>query len=127
VSRECSTGLADSIHVGGQQSYTSCGLCGSSYSSSGKAEDGLPYCSTRVAAHGRRRVNKPEVQAHNLLMRKWRVTGADSSPDADAIVAYNEAFRAPLCSTQRRAIYSGAFHSVPVTRSGARGAAYVDG
>jgi hypothetical protein len=54
--------------------------------------DGLPRCSTRIATQGWWRVNKPEVQAQNVLMRKWRVTGVDSSPDADAVVAYNKGF-----------------------------------
>jgi hypothetical protein len=54
--------------------------------------DGLLRCSARIATQGWWRVNKPEVQAQNVLMRKWRVTGVDSSPDADAVVAYNKGF-----------------------------------
>jgi hypothetical protein len=39
-----------------------------------------------------------------VLIRKWQVTEVDTSPDADAIMAYNEVFQSPLRSTQRRAI-----------------------
>jgi hypothetical protein len=66
--------------------------------------DGLPRRSARVAAQGRRRVNKPEIQAQNVLMKKWQVTSMNSSPDADAVAAYNEVFQSPIRSTQHRAI-----------------------
>jgi hypothetical protein len=54
-----------------------------------------------VAAQGRHRVSNPEVQAQNMLMRKWHITSARNPPDADAI---QEVFGSPLGSTQRKAI-----------------------
>jgi hypothetical protein len=68
--------------------------------------DGPPHRSARVATQGRRRVNKSEVQAQNVLMWKWHITSLGSSLDADAIAAYNKVFQMPLHSSQRRAIYA---------------------
>jgi hypothetical protein len=63
-------------------------------------EDGLPRQSARVVAQGRHRVSNPEVQAQNVLMRKWNFTSEQRPPDADAIKAYNDIFNSPLGSAQ---------------------------
>jgi hypothetical protein len=44
-------------------------------------KDGLPRRSARVAAQGKTRVSNPEVQAQNIMMRKWKIT-SKRSPDA---------------------------------------------
>jgi hypothetical protein len=56
-----------------------------------------------VAAQGKHRVSKPETQAQNVLLRKW-IISAKKSPDAEAMLAYEEIYRSPLRSMQRSAM-----------------------
>jgi hypothetical protein len=75
--------------------------------------DGLPRRSARVAAQGRRRVSNTEVQAQNVLMHKWKVTSNKKSPDAQALIEYDNIFRSPLGSSHRKAIRALLFTNCP--------------
>jgi hypothetical protein len=75
--------------------------------------DGLPRWSARVAAQDRRRVSNPEVQAQNVLMRKWKITSDKKSPDAQALIEYDSIFRSPLGSFHRKAIRALLFTNCP--------------
>jgi hypothetical protein len=55
---------------------------------------------------GRHRVSNPEVQAQNVLMRKWNITSEKRPPDADAIKAYNDIYSSPLGSAQHEAAWA---------------------
>jgi hypothetical protein len=66
-----------------------------------ETEDGLPRRSARVAAQGNRRVSNPEVQAQNVLLKKWKES---HSPDANALQAYNEMYNSLVGLSKRKAI-----------------------
>jgi hypothetical protein len=57
-----------------------------------------------VAAQGHCRVSNPEIQARNVLMRKLKIAPPNNTGDAVAIQAYNNLFRSPLSSVQRKVI-----------------------
>jgi hypothetical protein len=62
--------------------------------------DDLPRCSTRVTVQAKIRVSNPEVQAQNMLMRKWHITSESRWANTDTILAYNELYNSPLRSSQ---------------------------
>jgi hypothetical protein len=57
-----------------------------------------------VAAQGRGHVSNLEMQAQNVLMKKWQITLEARSPDADALQDYNTIYRSPSGSSHWRAI-----------------------
>jgi hypothetical protein len=67
-------------------------------------EDNLPRWSACVAAQGRGHVSNLEMQAQNVLMKKWQITLEARSPDADALQDYNTMYRSPSGSSHWRAI-----------------------
>lgn len=67
-------------------------------------EDGVPHRSVRLAGKFKHWVSKPEIQAQNVLMRKWGITSETHPPDADALKDYNELYNQPLSSAHRKAI-----------------------
>jgi hypothetical protein len=59
-----------------------------------------------VAAQGRQQVSNPEIQAQNVLMRKWRITSTEKPPNADVVQGYEVIYLSPLGSIQRKAIHA---------------------
>jgi hypothetical protein len=55
-------------------------------------------------AQAKARVSNQEVQAPNVLMRKWHVTSESRLPDAEAMIVYNDLYNSPLRSSQCKAI-----------------------
>jgi hypothetical protein len=58
--------------------------------------DGLPRHSAHVAAHGQIWVSNPEVQAQNVLMRKWNINSASHSSCTQTLEEYDNMFNSPL-------------------------------
>jgi hypothetical protein len=69
-------------------------------------EDGLSHCSARVATQGNRRVSNSEIQAQNVLMRKWQITLEARLLDANNLHDYHTTYSSPLGSSHRRAIHA---------------------
>jgi hypothetical protein len=59
-------------------------------------------------------VSNPEVQPHNVLIRKWSITSGRKSPDVESLRIYESIYRSPIGSSQHRTLH-GAL-SAAVTR-----------